>query len=96
MDMREVQETALINLCLSFPSPPQVMLHILSAGPKKPMGLDAPLSVWFTGQLPNGEYVQHPWQVPMGAISTAHSTLIMHVSVGCKWSVVSAQWDTFV
>ena len=59
----------------------QVTLHILSAGPGRPMGLDASLSVWFTGQLQNGgEYVQHPWQVPQGAIASAHTTLIMQAS----------------
>ena len=44
----------------------QVTLHILSAGPGKPMGLDMPLSVWFTGLLADGNYVQHPWQVRKG------------------------------
>ena len=54
----------------------QVTLHILSAGAGKPMGLDSPLSVWFTGLLADGSHVQHPWTV-------SPQPLVRLSAVGC-------------
>uniref|UniRef100_A0A6U2JVD1 Calmodulin n=1 Tax=Chlamydomonas euryale TaxID=1486919 RepID=A0A6U2JVD1_9CHLO len=54
----------------------KVVLHILSNGPGRGMGMDAAMQMWFTGIATDGSYLQHPWNMPERSVKSQTTTLL--------------------